>query len=240
MENSLSIALARQSVLGRQMDSIATNLANMNTGGYKAEHTIFSEFLEKTNDGERLSLVHDVAPLRDMSDGPMTVTNNPLDLAISGDGFFVVQTADGPRYTRHGAFQLDNQGQIVTLQGDPVLNSGNSPMVVPTGTSTIEIARDGTLSADALAIGKIQVARFDNPGALKKQGDNLYDAKGQTPARAPDAKVLQGSIEASNVKGVVEMTRMIDVVRSYQSAGKLAESEHRRILDTIDALVGTN
>ena len=239
MENSLPVALSRQAVLARQMDVIATNLANASTAGFKAEHMIFSEFVEPASTtGEPLSMVHDTTLLRDMSEGTISGTDNPLDLAISGDGFFAVQTADGPRYTRHGAFRLDNLGQIVSVSGDPVQGVGGAPILVPQGTSTITITRDGTVSADSTPIGQIQLSAFEAPQALKKEGNDLYDAGDQQPVPPADAEVLQGMIEGSNVEGVVEMTRMIDVVRSYQSANRLIENEHRRILDSIEAIVG--
>jgi flagellar basal-body rod protein FlgF len=222
------------------MDVIATNLANLETAGFKSEHMIFAEHLENTGDGEILSLVHDVSFVRDLSEGPMVGTQSPLDLAIHGDGYFVVDTPEGERYTRHGVFQLDDTGQIVTTEGNPVLSSGGGPILVPLETNTITITRDGTVSADAEEIGNIKRVSFENPQALSKVGSGLYDAVGQTPQAAPAAEILQGMVENSNVKGVVEMTRMIDTVRSYQAAAKLADTEHERILDAIDALVGAN
>ena len=240
MENSLTIALARQSVLSRQMDVIATNLANLETSGFKAENMIFSEHLEKTADGEVLSLVHDVSFVRDLSEGPMVGTQSPLDLAIHGEGYFVVGTDEGERYTRHGVFQLDDSGQIVTTNGDPVLNSGGSPIAVPLDASSITITRDGTISADAQEIGKIKLVSFENPQALSKIGNGLYKAVDQTPTADSESEVMQGMVENSNVKGVVEMTRMVDTVRSYQAASKLADTEHERILDAIDALVSSS
>lgn len=238
MENSLSVVLSRQGVLARQMETIATNLANANTAGFKAEAMIFTEFLERTPkpDGP-LSMVHDVTFLRDMSEGDMQGTGNPLDLAISGEGFFAVQTDQGERYTRHGAFQLDNLGQLVTLAGDQVLDAGGAPILVPPGTEQITIARDGTVSADAQEIGRVQVVTFDEPGALSKEGNSLYDAGEQAPRPAPEAEVLQGTIEGSNVNGVEEMTRMIDVVRSYQSAARMADAEHERIRRAIETII---
>ncbi len=239
MENSLTIALSRQSVLARQMDVIATNLANLETAGFKAENMIFSEHLEKTAEGEVLSLVHDVSFVRDLSEGPMVGTQSSLDMAIHGEGYFVVGTDEGERYTRHGVFQLDSSGQIVTTNGDPLFNSGGSPITIPPDASSITITRDGTISADAQEIGQIKVVSFENPQALSKIGNGLYEAVDQTPTADSDSEILQGMVENSNVKGVVEMTRMIDTVRSYQAATKLADTEHQRILDAIDALVGT-
>ena len=237
MENSLIIALARQSVLARQMDVIATNLANLETAGFKSENMIFTELIEKTADGEFLSLVHDVSFVRDLAEGPFTGTNSSLDLAIDGDGYFVVDTPDGERYTRHGVFQLDDTGNIVTTGGHPVLGSSGAPIAIPLDASTITITRDGTISADTNEIGQIKLVRFDDPQALSKVGSGLYDAKEQLPQPANDSQVFQGMVESSNVKGVVEMTRMIDTVRSYQAAAKLIDTEHQRILDAIDALM---
>ena len=236
MENSLTIALARQSVLGRQMDVIATNMANLETAGFKSENMIFSEVMEQTQAGEFLSLVHDVAFVRDLEEGPLTGTQSPLDLAIHGDGYFVIDTPDGERYTRHGVFQLNDEGTMVTTDGHPVLGSGGAPITFPPAVSNIVITRDGTISADAQAIGQIKLVRFEDQQALTKVGSGLYDAEAQTPLAAGDAEVLQGMVEGSNVKGVVEMTRMIDTVRSYQAAAKLADTEHQRILDAIEAL----
>lgn len=239
MENSLTIALARQAVLGRQMDVIATNLANVNTAAFKAENMIFKEVLEETAEGEFISIVHDVSFMRDMNEGPMLGTNSPLDMAIRGEGYFVVDTPDGERYTRHGIFQVSDLGQLVTTEGNPVLGGAGAPIPIPPGTELITVARDGTVSADAAEVGKIQVVRFDNQQALKKIGSGLYDAEQQPPLPGDDYEILQGMIEGSNVQGVTEITRMIDVVRSYQAAGRLAETEHQRILEAIEALVIT-
>ena len=239
MENSLTVALARQSVLGRQMDVIATNLANLETAGFKAENMIFTEHLAQTAEGEILSLVHDVGFVRDLSEGPMVGTQSPLDLAIHGQGYFAIETADGERYTRHGVFQLDADGQIVTTEGNPVLNNGGSAITIPLETSSITITRDGTVSADAQEIGKIKLVAFEDPQKLSKIGSGLYEAVNQSPTTDTDSEIMQGMVESSNVKGVVEMTRMVDTVRSYQAAAKLADTEHQRILDAIEALVTT-
>jgi len=239
MENSLIVALSRQSVLGRQMAAISNNLANINTAGFKSESMVFKERLESTRKNQPLSLVQDVTYFRDISEGPLTNTNNPLDLAIRGDGYFAIETDEGQRYTRHGVFQLNEQGQLVTSQGKLLLGAGGAPISVPPDASNIIIARDGTISADAQEIGRIEVFTFENPAALSKIGNNLYDAKGQEPQIDRESDIVQGMIEGSNVNGIAQMTRMIDTVRSYQSANKLVDMEHKRILEAINALVKT-
>ena len=239
MENSLTIALARQTVLSRQMDVIATNLANITTSGYKAEQMIFTEIIETTSVGEFISIVHDVGFVRDLSEGPMTETSNPLDMAVHGEGFFVVQTLDGNRYTRHGVFQLDPGGRIVNTEGHPLLGTGGTTITIPIDTENVAIAKDGTISADTAEVGKVQIVRFADEQALTKIGSGLYDAETQIPEPATDAQVIQGMVETSNVKGVTEMTQMINTVRSYQAAAKLADTEHQLILDAIEALTAS-
>jgi len=237
MENTLIVALARQDVLSRQMAAISNNLANVNTAGFKSESMVFREQVEKTGDNQTISLVHDVSYFRDVSEGPLANTGNPLDLAIRGDAYFAVKTADGERYTRHGVFQLDNKSQIVTSDGDPVLGTGGAPITIPPNAGNIIVARDGTVSADAVQIGRIELFRFENPAALSKVGNSLYEAKGQAPQPARDSDIAQGMVESSNVNGVAEMTRMIETVRSYQAASQLVDMEHRRILEAINSLV---
>ncbi|MHA1600653.1 MAG: flagellar basal-body rod protein FlgF [Alphaproteobacteria bacterium] len=237
MENTLIVALARQSVLARQMDAVANNLANLNTAGFKSESMIFKERPESTGKNQVISLVHDVGYFRDISEGPLTNTENPLDLAIRGEGYFAVETDEGQRYTRHGVFQLNDQGQLITSQGHPVLGAGGAPISIPPNSSNVIVARDGTISADALEIGRIEVFTFENPAALSKTGNSLYDAKGQEPQATRESDIVQGMVEGSNVNGIAEMTRMISIVRSYQAASSLIDKEHQRILDAIDALV---
>lgn len=237
MENTLTVALARQSVLARQMDVIATNLANLETAGFKSENMIFSEIIEETSEGEFLSIVHDVSFFRDVGEGPLVGTSAPLDLAVHGEGYFAVETTEGERYTRHGNFQLDDTGRIVTSDGHAVLNSGGAPIVIPPDAGDITVTRDGTVSANDAPIGQLKLVRFDDEQLLTKLGNGLYDAAGLPPLPATDSQVLQGMIEKSNVNGVVEITRMIDTVRSYEAAAKLADTEHQRILDAIEALM---
>ena len=237
MENTGYIALSHQMVLRQHMDVIANNLANMNTSAFKGESMLFSEYLSKTEDGKLLSFVQDLAVFRDTRQGAMTRSGNPLDLAISGEGYFKVEALGGERYTRRGSFTLDDRGQIVTPEGYPVLNAGDAPITVPTDTETITITRDGTVSTEDGEIGRIQVVTFENEQRLTRLENGLYDAgdEREEPVQQPD--VQQGMVESSNVQGVFEMTRLIETVRKYQSASKMTEGEHERQRKAIDHLV---
>lgn len=237
MENTGYIALSRQLVLRQQMNVVANNLANMNTSGFKGERMLFSEYLNKTEDGKLLSFVQDLAVYRDLQQGPMTRSGNPLDLAISGEGYFKVETPGGERYTRRGSFTLDERGRIVTPEGHPVLTAGDAPITIPTDSNTISITRDGTVSTEDGEVGRLQVVGFEREQYLTRTENGLYDAGEEQPEAVQEPDIQQGMIERSNVQGVVEMTRLIETVRSYQSASKMTENEHERQRKAIDKLV---
>ena len=249
METPGYIALSRQMVLRRQLDVIANNIANMDSPGYRGESMMFVEYLADTKDKvpaglRKISYVQDIASVRDLSEGAKTVTDNPLDLAINGNGYFAIESENGERYTRNGAFMLDGDGQIVTTSGLPLLNDNGQPMVIPPSAGRIDVARDGTVSyhdqegGDVVEVGRIQIVQFENEYALKKDAQLMFRADGQEPLPADDAEILQGFIEKSNVKGVVEMTRLMQTVNSYQSAGRVVEAEHERQRRAIQTLAG--
>ena len=182
MENTLLIGLSRQIALQRELDVVANNVANMNTTGYKADGAIFEEYLMPGAQGagfqgadRRVSYVQDRATWRDVGSGPIRPTGNPLDVAIDGDAFFVVQTPRGERYTRNGAFQINAQGELVTTTGDRVVGDGgpiqfqstdNSISINPDGTIT---AREGGDSRNDSARGRLRLVRFDNVQRLQKE-----------------------------------------------------------------------
>jgi flagellar basal-body rod protein FlgF len=185
-----------------------------------------------------MSFVQDIATIRDLKEGPMTRTENPLDLAISGRGFFTIETEDGPRYTRNGSFQLNDAGEIVTKTNAPLLDDNGNPIVVPADARSIEIGEDGSIATELGPLARIEPVGFENEQLLKKRPDGLYEAdEEQEPAPAEEARIQQGMIENSNVQPIVEMTRMIELSRSYAGAGKFTESEHERVLRAVRTLV---
>jgi flagellar basal-body rod protein FlgF len=237
MENALLIGLSRQTVLERQLDVVANNIANVNTAGFKSDQSLFEEYLRsgahednfKVSD-RRVSYVQDRGTYRDFTQGPTEQTKNPLDVAISGDGFLVVQTGAGERYTRDGGLQMNSQGQLVTASGDPVLGTAG-PIVFQPTDHDINVSPDGTVTVvegsgrtDSLR-GKLRVVSFADAQKLLKQGSNLYSAEGA--AAQPDLKstVQQGYIEKSNVNSVVEMSRMIEITRAYTQVATMLQQE---------------
>jgi len=241
MENATYVALSSQMAIQRQMDVVANNLANASTPAFKGEEMLFSQYLVRPS-GQRspIAFVQDAGTVRDLREGPITQTGNPLDLAISGHGYFAVQTPLGVRYTRNGHFQLDSQGQIVTSQGYPVLTNSGQPLVVPANTHGITVATDGTVSVgqdgsgQQAALGQLQLVDFPAPQAVTPAANGLW-VTDQTPQPAT-ATVQQGMLEQSNVQPVVELTRMLSVARESGTVKTFLDEEDQRRGNAIDKL----
>ncbi|WP_366933732.1 flagellar basal-body rod protein FlgF [Devosia sp.] len=240
IENAQLIGLSRQMALQRHMDMVANNIANINTTGFKAEQLLFEEYkmpvashADFSGNDRTLSYVQDWATIQDFSDGAMVQTDAPLDLAISGDGFFTVQTAGGERYTRGGAFQINNEGTLVDLSGNPVMGDGGQIQFGAEETD-IRVAADGSISSSAGAKGRLQIVEFAEPQALVRVGNNLMS--GGTPIPATNSRVLQGFTEKSNVSGVAEMAEMIRVTRAYESIASLGQKQDDMRRDAIKRL----
>lgn len=235
MENASYVGLSYQVALSRQMDVVANNIANLSTAGYRGEREIFEEVLERATNGRRISFVQDRGIWRDTREGPITHTGRTFDVALNGNGYFVVDTADGQRYTRDGRFQLGQQGQLLTATGDTVLDARNNPIVVDGADGEITIGQDGSINSQLGQIGRFQLVRFADEQQMQKAGDGLYQT--QQPAQpANDVRVVQGAVEGSNVQGVVEVTRMMDISRRYQSTARMIEASHDLMRRSIERL----
>lgn len=221
------LALQTQRVLQRRLDVTANNLANVNTSGFKADDVMADNVdtaAHAEDTPEDVIFVRDIGLARDMRQGPIASTDNPLDVAIEGDGFFMVQGIGGETmYTRDGAFSLAGDGRLVTSDGHAVLSSGGAPIVLDPQGESPSIGRDGVIRVAGVEAGRIGAVRFAAPGALTKVGDNLWDAHGQASGEFQGV-VLQGAIEGSNVRPVLELTRLIEISRAYQSAAKIVSN----------------
>lgn len=220
MENALLVGLSAQLALRRSMEVVANNVANVSTAGFKRENPLFEQVLADIENEDRLggaqvAFVRDWGVLRDLSSGPWEQTGGALDAAIDGSAYFAVQTPQGERYTRDGQFKLDVNGRLVTVAGDPVLGEGGE-IVLPANAKDIKIAADGVISTQDGQAGRIRLASFENERELRKEGGNLYVSdKPALPAQ--NVRLAQGFVERSNVQGVTEITRMIEISRAYSS-----------------------
>lgn len=236
MENTTYIALSRQTALRRQLDVVANNVANMNTTGFKQQRVLFTEFLERPGMHEQVSFVQDRAVVRDLTAGGLTQTGNALDMALTGPGYFTVDTASGPRYSRNGAFRMNEQRQVVDGGGLPVLADNGQPIVIPEGTNSIKVAGDGTIGTELGPVGKLNIVTFRNEQLMTEVGNGLYVTDEEPQPASEETKVAQGLLENSNVKPVLEMTQMIEINRQYQQVQRVVESEHERVRTVIQRL----
>ena len=240
MENSLLIGLSRQTALRNELNVVANNLANINTSGFKAQSLLFEEYLMPVAEASTFqpsdkdySYVLDYGVSSNFTAGSISLTGGALDVAIEGDGFFAVDTPGGERYTRAGALHLDNTGQLVTDAGFPVLGDGG-PITFGADETDITIAQDGTVSSSVGVKGRLRVVSFENLGELQRVGSNLYT--GENPLPAESVRVLQGAVEKSNVSGVTEVSRMIEITRNYTSVSKMIEQGDELLRKAIDRL----
>jgi flagellar basal-body rod protein FlgF len=238
MENALLIGLSRQTVLERQLDVVANNIANVNTAGYKSDSSLFEEYLNTPAHEDnfvgldrRVSFVQDRGTFRNFSQGPVEETKNPLDVAIDGSGLLAIQAPSGERYTRDGGLHITNQGQLVTVAGNPVLGTSGPITFQPTDHD-INITPDGTITVvegntrTSSIRGKLRLVNFANPQDLQKEGLNLFTPN-QGAAQADTKSVVrQGFIEKSNVNAVAEMGRMMEVTRAYTQISTLLQQQH--------------
>ncbi len=242
MNNTTNIALSRLVVQQNALDVAANNLANVNTPGYKAERVVFADWLSKQTGtdipaGDRkLAYVQDRATYRDQSQGALTHTGNPLDLAIGGDGFFTVATARGTRLTRAGHFEMQPDGTIADAEGNALLDTSGQPMQASPSDTQIQVAADGTVSSENGQIGTVAIVAPGDPGRLQAEGARLFDPRGDTtPVAQP--RIVQGAVEDSNVQATAELTRMMAIQREFQFATQFIESEGQRQQSAIDKIV---
>lgn len=235
MTTTSEVALSYQLALKNQLDITANNIANVTTPGFQSNHPLFVEFLVSAESGEDVAYVVDKGTVRNLNPGPANYTGNPLDVSIEGRGYFVVETDDGTFYTRNGAFQLNESGQLITSSGAAVLNDGNTPIVFAPGETQINIARDGTINTENGAIGRFKLVEFTDEQQMENIGNSLM-ATEQEPLESSESILAQGMLEGSNVISVAEITRMIQLLRSYQAANQLITTEDERQKKAIDTL----
>ena len=249
MENTFLVGLSQQLASRRSMEVIANNLANLSTPAFKRETVQFEQYLESVPATEAegggtvdVAFVLDRGVVRDLSSGRFEQTNGALDFALSGPGYFVVDTPQGERYTRNGHFQLDNEGRVVTDDGFVVQSDGGA-IAVQQQDSDIQVGSDGTISvrnqvgASVQLLGKMRIATFADERSLKKLGMSLFDAGGQPAVAATgQVKVHQGVIEKSNVEPVIEISRMIELMRAYQATTEMTKAAEELLKRAIEKL----
>jgi flagellar basal-body rod protein FlgF len=231
MDNPGYVGLARQSGLLREMQVVANNIANMATTGFRREGIVFAEHVAATGpDDPSLSIGSAVGRSISPVQGAITVTGGQFDIAIEGPGFFLVETPDGEALTRAGNFIRNEVGDLVTVNGNRLLDAGGAPVFVPANARSVGVSGDGTLSADGQPLARIGTWAPVDPTELSRRSGTLFLApSGVVPVDG--ARFIHGAIEASNVDPVLEITRMIEVQRAYELGQSFLDAEDNRVRD---------
>jgi len=223
MSNGIYVATAGAVAQSNALDATANNIANASTAGFHGDRVTFREALTAARSPDIASVGAGTASI-DSQAGALTQTENPLDLALEGDGYFGVATPGGPRYTRAGNFQLDQARNLVTADGFQVRGAGGAPINVPADAGDIAIAVDGTVSAGGNEIGKLELVRFA-PNQLKREGGTLFSATGR-PLTTDLPRVRSGMLEAANVNVVRDVVDLVKVSRTYESLMRMIQGYH--------------
>jgi flagellar basal-body rod protein FlgF len=226
--------LNRQSGLMREMSVVANNIANVSTTGFRREGVVFSEYVAGMDEDPSLSMAHASGRLVDLTQATLSQTGGSFDFAIQGDGFFLIETPEGERLTRAGAFTPNAEGELVTPDGYRLLDAGGAPVFVPPDAKAVGLSQDGTLSAEGQPIAQIGLWQPADPLALRHQAGTLFDGGELEPIE--NGTVLQGMLEESNVQPVSEIARMIEVQRAYELGQKFLDAEDDRVRGVIQAL----
>ena len=227
-------ALTRQSGLMREMQVVANNIANLSTTGFRREGIIFSEHVNRMNEGPSLSMAQGNTRLVDLSQAGLSQTGGTFDLAIQGEGFFLIETPNGQALTRAGAFTPSAAGELVTPDGHRLLDQGGAPVFIPPDAGVVGVAQDGTVSSNGQPVAQIGLWAPVDPNSLRHQTGTMFTAEELQPIEG--TTVLQGFLENSNVEPVSEIARMIQVQRAYEMGQKFMDAEDQRMRGVIQTL----
>ncbi len=228
MDNSIYVALSRQMSVFRKMEMTSNNLANANTVGYHSEQLTFTDYLvDEGSRDSKLAFTQDISSWRDTTSGSMQQTGNPLDMAITGPGFFVVETTAGPRYTRAGNFTLGSDGTLMTSAGYPVLGDGGQRIEFDQEVKEIQVGGNGLIITKnqqgvLQEAGQLGLVEFADAQSLKRMNSQLFEAE-EAPRPAETSNITQGAIEMSNVSPVSELVKVTQLSRSTNNTAKFIE-----------------
>ncbi len=244
MDSPGYVVLSRLALQPRATELLAHNIANADTPGYRASRMVFAAQLDRQRGtaappgGAPVAYALDRASWREATPGAVQRTANPLDIAITGEGFFAVETPRGERYTRAGRFTLGPDGGLADMEGHPVLDTEGRPVTIGAGDTRIEVQGDGTLRSENGPIARLRVVRFDDPQRLRAEGDRLFAAGEAGPPRPVERPgLVQGAVEGSNVRPVIELTRLMAELREFQFAAQFVEREGERLSTAVERIL---
>lgn len=232
METAGYTTLTRQAGLLREMQVVANNIANSATTGYRQEGLIFSEHVKRVQNGPSVSMATANVRNTSMVQGGLAQTGGRLDFAIEGDGFFLIETPAGQRLTRAGSFALSAQGDLVTHDGFRVLDAGGAPVFIPPDATDLNVAADGTMSANGRPLTQIGLVEPADPLDLIREDGVMFRTDSQIEP-ALNGKLRQGFLERANVDPINQITRMIEVQRAYEMGQSFLDAENERVREAM-------
>ena len=237
MQNGLYVAVSAEVALQGRLETIADNIANMNTVGYRATGVSFEAEIARAGEA-RIDYVSSGSNFVSRRIGGLVKTDNPLDFALQGDGWFAIQTPSGIAYTRDGRASIDDSGTLRTLNGDPILDAGGAPIIVDGAAGTVTVSADGMVAQNGRQIGAIGVFAIDPDATLKRtENSGVVPDKAATPILDFTRNgVVQGAVESSNVDPIHEMTRLIDVTRVFDGVVAETSQSEASLQDAIKTL----
>lgn len=237
MQSSLYVALSAQVAMEKRLNTIANNVANMNTGGFRADEVKFEEILSLAAK-ENVSFASSGQNFVSRRTGPIVKTDNPLDVAVQGEAWFAFDGPNGTVYTRDGRFKMNENGDLLTVEGYQVLDAGGAPIALDPMAGSPTIARDGAIMQGTNQVGAIGLFNLRNDSRLSRFGNSgvMSSVPGEVVQDFNSTGVQQGYSEGSNVNPVLEMTKMIAVQRNFDSAATTIQESESTFMDAIRSL----
>jgi flagellar basal-body rod protein FlgF len=237
VQSGLYVALSSQVALERRLNTIADNVANATTTGFRATGVKFEDLVTGLGKNS-ISFVSTGSTYLSMANGPLKETGNPLDFAVRGDAWFGLQTPDGPIMTRDGRFTMLDDGMLVSVQGYPVLDAGGAELLLNPQAGRPTVGGDGTLRQNGELVGAIGLFDFQPGLDFRRYGNSGIVPEGEPVpiVDRPDVGVVQGFLEGSNVDPVLEITRLIQVQRAFENVSSLLRDSENSLRDAVKTL----
>lgn len=242
MDQPLYVSLSAQMALERRLDTVAQNVANLATAGYRAEEMKFDAVLSNAGPNGSVAFASEGSTYISRRAGQLDQTDNPLDVAVQGDGWFAISTPAGVAYTRDGRLRILESGDITTLTGHPILDVGRAPLSVDPSAGEVSIARDGMITQNGQQVGAIGLFSIDPKTPLKRFENAAVIPQGPATEVLDFATngVVQGFVERSNVQPVLEISRLIAVTRAFEAANSTIEKTESATEEAIRTLGETS
>jgi flagellar basal-body rod protein FlgF len=241
MQSSLYVALSGQVALQKRLETVAHNIANVNTGGFRAEEVSFSTFLSRSGPTP-VAFASSGESYISRRAGELVQTGNPLDIAVQGNGWFGLRTPDGVAYTRDGRLHMDAGGALLSVNNHPILDAGGAAILLDPNGGPPVIAQDGMISQRGRQVGAIGLFALDANAKLTRTDNSAVqsDRPGAAVLDFNNNGVIQGMAEGSNVNPVLELTHMIEISRTFESASNAIQSNETTFLDAVKTLGATS